>query len=250
MSITIKTLKNLGFSDAEVKIYQAGLKLGPSSARVLADEAQIIRTHAYHALHALMERGLVSKVGVVHTTKFHMALPEKIKHVIDRKQKELEAVKKDLDLVATEIDAIEKKSKGKIHVRFFEGVEGLKNVAQEVLETKEKKVRSLASIKGVLDTVDRPFLRQWFKEVEKRGITSQSIWSAKNVDSDYQHSRRDLRIAPEGMEFLNTIIIYDDTVVVYSGGPAVFALVVENKEFAKTMKAIFNQIWNNSKEIK
>lgn len=247
MSITTKTLRNLGFSDAEVKIYKSGLKIGPSSARLLANEAQISRTLAYHALDALMERGLVSKVGAKHGAKFQMESPEKIKNVLDRKQKELESMKKDIDLVTTELSSISEKSKDKPHIRFFQGIEGFKNVAQEVLETKEKKIRSLASIKGVMDTVDRAFMKQWFEEVEKRGIASQSIWSAKNVDPDFQHSRRDLRIAPKGMEFPNTILIYDNTVIVFSGGRTVFAFVIESEEFAKTMKEMFDQVWKNSR---
>ena len=245
-----KTLKDLGFSTAEGKIYQAGLKLGPSLVRTLAQEARITRTLAYHAINALMQRGLASKINTTYAAMFQMASVERIKEVIDRKQKELEALKTDIDFVSVKLGSLEKKTKGKIRVRVFEGIEGLKNVAQDILKTKAKKVQSLASIKGVLDTVDPSFLRQWFEEVEKHGIKSQSIWSAKNIDSAFQHSRRDLRIAPEGMEFSSTIILYDDTVAVCSGGLAIFAFVVENKEYAKTMKAIFNQIWNNSKEVK
>lgn len=249
MSIVTKTLRKLGFSDAEVKVYKAGLKIGPSSARSLADEAQISRTLSYHALDALTGRGLVSKVGTKHGAKFQMEAPEKIKRLIERKQKELESVKDDIELITTELSSISEISEDKPRIRFFQGIEGFKNVAQEVLEAKEKKVRSLASIKGVMDTVDRAFMRQWFKEVEKRGIESQSIWSTNNIDPDFQHSRRDLRLAPEGMEFPNTILVYDDTVVVFSGGRNVFAFVIESKEYAKTMKEMFDQVWKNSKKI-
>jgi len=178
-----------------------------------------------------------------------MESPEKIKNVLDRKQKELESMKNDIDLITTELSSISEKNEDQPNIRFFQGIEGFKNVAQEVLETKEKNVRSLASIKGVLDTVDRAFMRQWFKEVEKRGIASQSIWSAESVDPDFQHSRRDLRLAPAGTEFPNTILIYDNTVVVFSGSLNIFAFVIESKEYAKTMKEMFDQVWLNSKKL-
>jgi len=247
MSITTKILRKIGFSDAEVRVYKSGLKLGPSSARSIADDAQISRTLAYHALNALMGRGLASKVGAKHGAKFQMESPERIKSVLDRKQKELESMKENIDLVTSELSSFSEKNTDQPNIRFFQGLEGFKNVAQEVLETKENRVRSLASIKGVMDTVDRAFMKRWFKEVEKRGISSQSIWSAENIDADFYHSRRDLRLAPEGMEFPNTILIYDNTVVVFSGGRNIFAFVIESEEYAKTMKEMFDQVWKNSR---
>lgn len=230
-------------------MYLAGLKIGSAPASAIAKEAGVSRPLAYQALEELMQKGLVSKVQVRQGAQFTMASPDQLEAVIQGKEHELRALKQELPSVFAELTSLAPHIHKQSSVRFYEGKEAVKKVAWEVLETKEKKIRSLAPLKSILDTIDPSFMRQWMKERNKRKIQSNSIWSAHHTEADFQSPYRELRLAPKGMDFTSTILIYDNTVVIMAPPPAVFSMVVESEHFSSTMKAIFDQLWIISSEI-
>ena len=236
-------LVRLGLSKSEIGVYKAGLALGPALVRDIAKKANISRTLIYHVLQSLQERGLASKIGKQTKQVITMASPERLRNIITRQREELTTLEKQLPAIEAELGSLTAPKTTETSVRFYQGLEAMKTVAMEALNTKEKKIFALVPIQNILGVFDETFLTSWARVREFRQIVSKSIWTTSEVPSYVKSHFQELHIAPQGMNFPTTTIVYDDTVIVFSSPASLFAFVVESKEFADTLKAVFDQLW-------
>lgn len=248
MNVILKTLKKIGLSPNEAKVYLAGLSLGPSLASEIAKKSGIKRSLTYHLINSLLEKGLVSKIGKKHDYRFTMEPPDRLQDFIKRKQNELKRMESQINEVSAELESIYSPKLRPATVRFYEGVEGIKNAAFDSLETKQKIIRGLISPE-IFQILDETSIRYWAAERPKRGIQTKAIWT-QNIKPPYLKDLPELRLTPAGLDFQNTLIVYDDKVTVFSSGKESFAFVVENESYAKTMKNFFDFLWERSMENK
>lgn len=246
-----KLLQQLGLSGKESLLYQTGLRIGPSRASALSSTSGIGRVQTYHALDALQQKGLVSMSGPDRKTIFAMEPPHRLLDILKRQQQELANLEESVAQAVTELESQQPSDAGQqIKVRFYEGVDGLKHVAQDIIEDiKNPEMQSLAPLQNVMDTVDAVFLKQWFAQLNTKNVTSKSIWSNENRDPAFAREGRDLRLTPEDMSFPATVMIYDDTVCFFTAPPQVRTIVIENPDVAATMRALHEQTWKNSRVL-
>lgn len=239
-------LENLGISPRESRVYLAGLELGESLPKELASKAGVKRTTLYEMLPHLLDKGLVTQAI---KGKRRYLVPEDPQKLITRKKNELAF----LEQAQGELLALFNRTKEKPKVFFFEGVEGLKRVYEDILKSK-RNVRAFAGITNM----DEKLLEWLHEEYEPIRIKNQIF--VRNITNEIV----DLdKIMPQGKEKLREnriipfktypisleIIIYGDKV----GYTAVrkdslpIALLVENKEIADSMKSIFELCWKAAK---
>ncbi len=244
MEYARKILNQVGLSKTEVDVYIAGLEIGPSTAANIAQRAQTKRPLVYHTLQLLEQKGLISKFGPKHGQLFTMEPPEKLDGIIDYKKRELELIKDKLVRAKSELKKIVPSPAHASRVKFYEGINGIKSVAQDTLTAKQ--IYAFVSIENVLSLLDREFLEYWIDERKKRNITSRTIWSKHQPGFLIVKDLQEIKIAPNTMDIPATILIYDNKVVIFSSGKELSAFVVENKSFATTQKSAFEEIWKIS----
>lgn len=240
-------LTKIGLKDEEIAVYVAGLRLGPSSARVLAKESGIERVATYSTLNALVEQGLVSKSGSQRKTVFTMEPLESVRHILEARRRELNALEDALQTIQ-EDQAIEMGSET-LSVLFYSGSEGIRTAMNAIVHAKSNFVRSLASVKTALDTVDQSFLQQWFGALDKKGITTKSIWSNEFRNPGFQVSGRNLRLLPEGMNIRASLLTTGSLTLVATGKPHAEAIVIDSAEFTQLINQMHEQIWQQSREL-
>src|SRR3989344_608458 len=94
--MTENVLKQLGFSDKEVVVYLACLRLGPSPVRRIAQEAGINRGTTHDILRAFINSGLVSYYHQEKKQYFIAEDPGKLTDVVRRREEELTALRQTL----------------------------------------------------------------------------------------------------------------------------------------------------------
>ncbi|MFA5022641.1 MAG: helix-turn-helix domain-containing protein [Patescibacteria group bacterium] len=129
-----KTLKKIGLSDKESKIYISCLKLGPSPVRKIAQESGINRGTAYDILKSLIDLGLISYYHQAKHQYFIAEDPAKLTDVIDQKQAQLEKMRGDLGEVIPQLKSIYDNAGNKPIVKFYDGDNGIKMILQDVIE--------------------------------------------------------------------------------------------------------------------
>lgn len=147
------TLKSLGLSQKEIKVYLSCLRLGPSPVRKIALDSGINRGTAYDILKALIELGLISYYHRDKHQYFIAEDPARLKDALEKKQHQLQAIKNDVEEIIPQLKSIYDKAGTKPVIKLYEGLAGLKVILQDVIsacqksQTKEYYVFSSSSIK-------------------------------------------------------------------------------------------------------
>jgi len=241
-------LKRLGLNKREYQVYLTGLKKGPSTAQELSTHTDISRTLTYHALDGLRKNGLVSSSGDSYGATFTMESPSALQAKIRLQRRMLKELEEAIPNISfpEHVPPTKKRS----IIRHYPGIEGIRMAAIESLNVTSKQLRSLVSIRHLADTIDITFLRAWVKELKDRGIKSKSLWTQENLDPSYQSGLRTLRILPSNMQFPAGMLVYDDTVMLFTAGKSPSATFIEDAAISKMMVSLHDQLWKVSSEPK
>ena len=256
MSIPIETIKQLGLSDNEAKVYVAGLELGQATVQDLGKKALVKRTTVYVALEGLKEKGLFAESKKGKKTLFVAESPDALLSLSERRLSEIKTALPELKSIYNK-GGLEKPK-----IRFFEGKEGYFVVYQDILKENPKELLVIASYKNWLKHIDLDFEENWTKQRIKQGIflrwldfkTKETIAKA----NEGKRGLREIRFLPDKFVFTSATFVYSGKIILMSGKPArqaggaegFTAIVIESPEFYHTHKQFFEMLWVFSKNLR
>ncbi|MFQ5662198.1 MAG: TrmB family transcriptional regulator [Candidatus Paceibacteria bacterium] len=241
-----KFLNSMGLDDKDQKVYMALLKLTDATASSIAMSAKMERTSTYHHLEKLLKLGLATSYRHKNTKRFSAENPSKIKGVLEGKLAEFEKYLPELQKIPY--------GRQFVNLRLFEWMdEGMKQLIEEELNAKEKLVRSIGSVRDLRKVkgshsgfTDRRIAKKVFSKC------------LRPVDDDFddgwieaqEEELREVRLLPKGAEVHGMIFIFDDKVSVITPEEEGVGFLIESKSYSKTMKAMFETLWNISNKTK
>lgn len=240
--ITEIILTNLGLSENEAKIYFATLEMGTSSAQSIAEKAKIKRTTAYSVLEGLVKKGFILKTNKEGKNKF---LAENPKNLAEK----FKAYQKSFENVLPELEAIHNKKQIKPKVLFFEGEEGIKKIYGDTIKERPKKILEFNTSEIHKNFPDFPeeYLLQRKNNIIKamRIAPDDNIWKRhKRLDKE---ELSETKLLPyEEYDIPIEINIYNNKVAFMSYRDK-FGLIVESEDIARSMKKIYEILWNKIK---
>lgn len=240
-----QTFKSFGITKKETRVYLAALELGETLPKRLADHAGVIRTTLYEMLPHLLDKGLI--IQTIKGKKRYLA-PADPQKFIARKKADLTV----LELAKPELLAIFNSSSEKPKVLFYEGMEGIKKLYLDILETKNN-VRAFSGVKNISDE-----LLSWLHEFYEP-IRVQNQIFVRNIANEApdlniimpQGEMRENRLISEKIYPIQIeILIYGNKVgyATIHKDSVPTALIVENKEIADSMKSVFEVVWKVAKK--
>ncbi len=241
-------LQQLGFTDKEIKVYMMLLTGGPSSVRRLAKDADVNRGTVYEALKTLQKAGLAGMYQK-HKKQFFLAEdPEKLAEVIDRKERSVSSLKRDLAEVLPELRSLYVHGGAKPTVKYYEGDKGFTIILNDVLHTMsdeaDKTYRAYSS-SALRDYLYREF-PHFTKERIKRGLLVRVIAIGAGGDDQPLAERRWLSEKDSSPTYS---IIYGKKVAFLSLGKndSPLGILVEDANVAATERLIFDRVWESLK---
>lgn len=243
---------NQYLNENEKKILVSLYKLEDVSVNKIAKDTLINRTTLYPILENLTEKGLVSKVKIEGKTLFQPISKEDFKNWAKRKEDEIYSTNKQL------LNWIEKQSSSKkttmaSEMKYFEGMEGVKNLyADSWRNNEEKVIYAITDYKNAYKTMGNFFRNDYFPMRIQHGVR------VKNIIPESLEGRNDLKKAKQflrEMKFVNIfkdlsveINIYDSKVAIVSfdkKNPS--GVIIKNEHIANALKEIFNYLWETAK---
>jgi len=229
-------LKKLGLTEKEVRVYLAGLELGPSSVKKIAEMARVTRPTAYEIIKGLEKKGLFAETPKERKQKkkrlFAVQSPERILGILRTQKREIEEKEREFIRI---ISSLRSKYylKNQSEIRAYEDKEGLKALINDFSQSQTNEI--------LIVTNDSQFLNPWRKklpEIKKR------------------LGRLKLKEIKNKKDFPGTLIIYDKLIYLPSFTQALaksgderssstgkhLALVIENKEIVKMVKGLINSL--------
>lgn len=244
-----ENLIRAGFSKNESKIFLALLALGRGTVTVITRKAGLNRTTGYDILDNLVSKGLVSVSGKEPKQEYVAESPDKILIFLE---KEAESARERLDQikkVLPEIKSMHNVS-GRPKVRFYEGTEGIKQVYEDTLTSREE-IRAYAAVDdmhmGLPGYFSTYYDRRAGKNISIRAIIPATPIGKQRASKDVEEKRTTVLIPPDKYYFTPEINIYDNKVMIASWREKL-GIIIESAEIADVMKKIYELAWIGAKE--
>lgn len=240
MSDLNQTLITLGLSDKEVKVYLACLELGSATIQEIATKAGIKRTSIYNFLDEMKGKGLVSEIKQSGRV---MIIAEDPNTLVQR----METQMRDLQTVLPDLMGIFNRPGNKPKVKYYQGLEGLKKIYQDTLETKET-IYAFGDYEDLMTTMDPDYMWAYADERARRGIGIFTIakkgeWATKAMKRN-KAQKREMKLVDK-VEFDTEVNIYGNKVALLSFHRPYAGVIIEDRAIAETMKSIWKLVWNS-----
>jgi len=240
-------LARLGLAGKRGDVYLSLLRTGAASAMQIARSTGIKRPTVYDILAELTRMGLVAEGSPQGRRLFTAESPERLREMHERQAGHIEAV-------LPELQALYDQGPRRPRVRYYEGVEGIKFVNEEILTTRSGAYFWFGSIKEIVDVTGREYLENWVRRRIAKGIWSNSIRvKSKEPPDPYLRggpaNLRRLRFLPKPIaEDIAGLYIYDQKVAITSALKESYGLIIESRELAALLKVLWDCVWEVAEE--
>lgn len=235
-----QVLSELGINKTKADVYLAVLELGRAKVRVIADKVGTPRTTANEVLEQLAKRGLILKILHGRTLIFEAEPPTKLKLLL----KEQEHV---LDEAMPELKLLFNSAGIRPRIRFYEGIEGVKEVFKDTLSVKNKILKGILSMEDLYQTPGKKYMAEYVAKRISSDIKLQVIRSEiKDVEETWPSSEaenRELRYAPKNMIFPMTLYLYDNKIGIIGTKKENFGIIIESDDLYQTLNNFFEITW-------
>jgi len=246
-----KTFVSLGFDSEEALILSFLTRYDKQSVLQISRGTGIERTKIYRIIDNLLREGyVVQSKGV----KKHVYSIGSVLKFSERKDSEIRKLQSLKDGWMEFLGFINKRGVNSgTDVRFYRGKDGIKQVLWNELSAKEILSFTYRNLQDVVG--DR-----WFKklavETDRRGIIVKDLRTLQYKVFDEKLNRPrilfkgdEIRyLPPEFEDFYLAVDVYNDVVALYDWrNDEVFAVEIQNENFAKFFRMIFYRFWNQAK---
>jgi sugar-specific transcriptional regulator TrmB len=243
-------LSSLGLSLKEAAVYTAILELGRGTVSHISRKAGINRTTGYDILDSLAGEGLVRISGKEPKQEYVAESPDNLIAMLERRREESsERINKAKEFLPT-LKSVHK-VETRPQIKFYEGIEGMKQVYEDTLTSTEPIVAYAAyeDMHATLgDYFPRYYLRRAAKGISVRGIVPLTPASLERKRHNAEEAR-DIALVPKDMfDITPDIEVYDNKVTIASWREKL-GIIIESAEIAHAMKKVFELAFAQAKQI-
>lgn len=237
----IRLVSNLGLSTKAAKAYLALLELGEATIQSLAKKAGLKRTTLYYTIDELTSAGALIKTK---RNKKVFYIPAEPASLLKATRARIFEVEESID----QLEAIKHSVYKKPRVDFLYGPQGFKHIWDMIFASPSKEYSIITDGASFLDFVrEKYILQDIIKKKRELGIKSRQIimdseYAKKIVAKDSQENRQSKIISPR-YKLPFTEVICDGFVAFISPRWDDMLFVIENENFAKTRKNLFEALW-------
>ena len=258
--LLVKKLENNGFTDKEALIYVSLLELGGGFPSRVAQYSGIKRATAYDVLTALSIRGLINEIERKNKLFYQIEKPEKVlKYTQNQANKAQDAVNNMKELIP-EISSLFNSFKNNSKVTYYEGVDGIKSMYEDILNvTKPYKMLIYSKANDLVPYgISERFIKEYMEKKIRLGITTDMLVpdtgkNRKHIDFYTKNTPEKFYptvkyIAPEKFDFNGEIMIDGDSkiAIINYGENKLIGVMMEDKAINKMMRVIFELSWNST----
>lgn len=246
----LELLKDLDFTQGEIKVYEALLALGESTIGPISSKSGITPAKTYPILEKLLKKGLIAKVQKNKTQFFSPNDPERILTYLDEKKHSLESKKEAIEKELPKLRQLNLDFG--TTARILKGLEGLKTFYEEYnrMLLKGDKIFKVFSFE---DDWDREEVKRFIRKqdlirkslgLKVRVIANEKI--KKYVDKE-NYELVDLRFTKQDIPVGTVVSKTRIALMTWKKEPTV--IVIDSKEIGEAYEKFFDGLWRQSKSV-
>lgn len=256
------SLSILGLKDNAQRVLLYLTEHGISPVVQIASGLNLPKTSVYDALSELIEKSFVAEYNEGKSKQFGIIDPAGIEKISDERIKEIKSAQ---ETFVTYMRSAKKiKSTSRPTTKFYIGSEGIRQAFRDTMWHSGCRESFLMwPTREMVDVLGSEF-SAWHSNQRLKhkvhlyiirkhsdiGMETDSSQSLKTLyTSEGWVTDHTVRTAPKHIRWDMSFWIYDDKCLFASGGSERFALIVQSREFAETMKTLWRQMWNVSTPV-
>lgn len=252
-------LEALGLAHNEIKMYQAALELGETTATQLAHRARVHRVAAYALIDNLINKGLLTATEGKRNKLISPTHPRELRALLQKEQRKLKKLELKYNAVLPELTQLFQHASVLPRVQFFEGVKGLEQINHDIIETlaglpqEERITYSYANPELVVKTFD-DYLTDKGGYIDQRKV--HGIWNkvialesplAREIQQRDTEELREMIMLPESLfPFHSDITIYGNKMAIQALRKELIGVIIESREIIEDQYAIFRLAWEGA----
>lgn len=235
-----KALEQLGYTKGEAKAYLAALSLGESHVSDIAHKIREPLSTTQTIVDKLHRNGLVN-FYVRKRYKYWVA--EKPEQLLARLKEHEESLR----AVLPALETLRRGEEGKPRVKIFEGVEEIRLIYDDLLETR-KPIAGIIPWEDWIGLLGRRFMEDFIEKRVRRGLHMRTLIPRSKIAEELRGrdsgELRETRYLPEEFPFKTTLLLYGPKVAIVSlNRKQPTATVIEDRDVHETMRLFFEQLW-------
>ncbi len=239
-------LKDLGLKPAEIAVYTALLKQGPSSIRSIAQLAKVNRGTTYESLKRLADTGLVSFTLKGERRKYRAESPDRIYQLIEDRRRMLTQLETEAASFVPELLALGQRRLGEPSVKFYEDDDGIAVILRDVLDTVSRLERRqywVYSSRPLRKYLYRRFPTFTSRRIQQ-GVFVRVIAIGQGGEVDEQSERKWIPEPPSSL-LSSYVIIYGSklALISVSADDTPYGVVIEEPGVAAMQRLLFETLW-------
>jgi HTH-type transcriptional regulator, sugar sensing transcriptional regulator len=244
------SLKEIGLTDGEMRVYLALLELGSSSTGNITRKSRISGSKVYEVLDRLKAKGLASETVINGVKYFEASNPARIIDYLEEKENLISAEKQVAHKILPEL-LLRWKTTKKSEVKIYLGFEGLKTANEDIISTLKKGEEWLS-----MGLSDQPQSWEIYFNKRQEVRAKKGIIHKHLINEKYKslHQKRkglaftEFRFLPKELEMPTSTEIYKDKVIIMVIAPDnPMAIMIESRAVAESFRKYFKVMWNNCK---
>ena len=236
-----RNLELLGFTNNEVKVYLALLRIGSSRAGRIAKECSLERTSTYNALKRLVAKGAVSYVIESNTKVFSSGDPTKIVDVFKEKQERAQ-------LLVPSLVSMQKWEREREVILKFRGYAGVKTALNDILNSCSSGDEYLIfgsenQLSERMETFAKIFVAR--KDAKK---LKAKILMRKGIGGHKKSKYTQVRYVPKQVVSTTVTTVYKNKVSVIIWSKVPEAIIIDDPSAAESFRTYFEFMWQHAQE--
>ncbi|MEK7460679.1 MAG: helix-turn-helix domain-containing protein [Patescibacteria group bacterium] len=246
-------LRSLDLNDNQIRVYIALLQLGTADIQTVARKSAVKRTTAYSILDTLIQRGFVAFNQKGAHRQYFAEDPHKLPSLLQEQIRQIETRQQRIKTALPELASIYNAHGTKPKIRFYDGIEGIKQVFEETLQvpagTETFAYSSAESIHEYLkDYVPNYLARRIRAGITQRALAEDSPIAREHLKNDVLELRQTILLPKELFPFSNEINIFGNKMFIASYRD-LLAVIIESEEITRTQRTIFELAWLGAQQV-
>ncbi|MFA5131526.1 MAG: helix-turn-helix domain-containing protein [Patescibacteria group bacterium] len=243
-------LRKAGFLDKEVSVFLTLLEMGRGTVSEISRKAKINRTTGYVILDSLASKGLASISGKEPKQEYMAESPENLSKYLNGQVEKQKSIVNEINKMIPDLASLYNVG-DRPKVRFYEGIDGLKQVYEDTLTATEPIV-AYAAFEDMHKTLPNYFPEYYKRRAEKgisiRGIVPDTPLARERMRLGNDEAREVALVPIDKYGFSPEIDIYDNKIMIASWREKL-GIIIESDEIADVMKKMFELAWIEAKRM-
>jgi sugar-specific transcriptional regulator TrmB len=246
-----ETLKQIGLTSSEIKVYLALLKIGTATKGPIVEQAKIAPSKIYDVLGKLIDKGLVSFIIKNNVKNYSCAPLNRIKDYLKDKKKEIEKEEESIDKLLPMLASFQN-SESKTTAEIFIGWKGMETAYSSVLErikqgenayilgassgSNVKRTENFFYKYSKIARIKKINLKMILNEDSREYISKMERELGFKFNKKFMQKKTNMEIAI-GPDAIGIVILKEEPV----------AILIKDEESARSFVTYFEELWKISK---